>query len=62
MFGGRCVDETLHLVQASQYTDKHGEGQVLLGTEELLGKGSSFWEQIGYKHDGQFLWERMSFP
>lgn len=25
---GRSVDETLRLVQAFQYTDKHGEGTV----------------------------------
>lgn len=25
---GRSVDETLRLVQAFQYTDKHGEGMV----------------------------------
>jgi peroxiredoxin (alkyl hydroperoxide reductase subunit C) len=25
---GRDVDETLRLVQAFQYTDKHGEGKV----------------------------------
>ena len=26
---GRSVDETLRLVQAFQYTDKHGEGALL---------------------------------
>lgn len=26
---GRSVDETLRLVQAFQYTDKHGEGTLL---------------------------------
>ncbi len=26
---GRSVDETLRLVQAFQYTDKHGEGTAL---------------------------------
>ena len=25
---GRSVDETLRLVQAFQYTDKHGEGKI----------------------------------
>ena len=48
MFGGRSVDETLHLVQASQYTEKHGEGQFLLGTDVLLMKGSSFLEHMSY--------------
>ncbi len=28
---GRSVDETLRLVQAFQFTDKHGEGGVWLG-------------------------------
>ena len=27
---GRSVDETLRLVQAFQFTDKHGEGQFLI--------------------------------
>ena len=27
---GRSVEETLRLVQAFQFTDKHGEGQLLL--------------------------------
>jgi alkyl hydroperoxide reductase subunit AhpC len=27
---GRSVDETLRLVQAFQFTDKHGEGRVLV--------------------------------
>lgn len=26
---GRSVDETLRLVQAFQYTDKHGEGKTM---------------------------------
>ena len=26
---GRSVDETLRLVQAFQYTDKHGEGKIV---------------------------------
>ena len=56
------MDETLRLVHAFQYTDKHGEGQFLLGTDELLGKGSSFSEQISFKHDGQFLFGTEEFP
>lgn len=27
---GRSVDETLRLIQAFQFTDKHGEGKTLL--------------------------------
>ena len=30
---GRSVDETLRLVQAFQFTDKHGEGRVCLEQE-----------------------------
>lgn len=30
---GRSVDETLRLVKAFQYTDKHGEGMIATGRE-----------------------------
>jgi len=33
---GRSVDETLRLVQAFQFTDKHGEGFVLYSISTLL--------------------------
>ncbi len=32
---GRSTDETLRLLQAFQYTDKHGEGKFLFHIEEL---------------------------
>lgn len=52
---GRSVDETLRLVQAFQYTDKHGEGAllnivilkiVLLSLEAVL----AFWRKDAHYH------------
>lgn len=33
---GRSVDETLRLVQAFQFTDKHGEGKILTKIKERI--------------------------
>ena len=43
---GRSVDETLRLVQAFQFTDKHGEGEfvVLLQVSHKLWKSWKTWK------------------
>lgn len=37
---GRSVDETLRLVQAFQYTDKHGEGTLISPNRQMKSQKS----------------------
>jgi hypothetical protein len=43
---GRSVDETLRLVQAFQFTDKHGEGMLIYFTYLIIGGRREFFSHF----------------